>query len=75
MANIVITKERRITATVDETIEYEVDAAAWAQALDDASGDEEEALESLRSNSEAKTNSYACEIDEVLEEHEVSVEA
>lgn len=75
MATIIITKARRVTATVDEKIEYEVDATAWAQALEDASGDEEEALDSLRSNSEAKTNSYACEIDEVLEEHEVSVEA
>lgn len=68
-----ITKTRRVTALVDEQIEYTVDGDTFRKHLADGLTSEE-ALDEIRGEGEAFTDSYTSVVDEVLMEHEVHVE-
>lgn len=69
---ITIQKSRRVNASADEVVHYEVNKADWVTALSE-SDNEEEALLKLQSESKATRTYYDVDVDEIHAEFEVAV--
>ena len=69
---VTVEKSRRVNASVDETVHYEVNKADWQAALDEH-GSEEIALYELQCAMKATRTFCEAEIDEVNEEFDVSI--
>jgi hypothetical protein len=69
---VTIQKSRRVNASADETIHYEINKADWEAALDEHES-EEIALLELQRELKVKRSFYEVEIDEIIAEFEVDV--
>jgi hypothetical protein len=71
-STMIITKNRRVKASVDEQFEYKVNTSDWNLAME-ADSDEEIALERLKEEGKATRVHAESEVDEIFEEFECSV--
>jgi len=72
MSKLRVTMSRRVTALVDEEIEYEIDGDLYRQYLEEGMSSED-ALEEIRANDTYEVCSYNTEVDEVLMVHDCEV--
>ena len=69
MSTKVIEIERRVTASANQYIQYEVDDADWNKYLEMCEGNETEAVYALRDADLLTYLEWADELDEVFEVH------
>lgn len=74
-SKLTVTLTRRIHCIADETISYSVSRSDWESALLESDGDTVDALNLLRSDSKAETESYSVEVDDITQTHEENVDA
>ena len=61
--------DRRVTALVNESIEYEVNTADWEAALKENNGNHSFAFDSLRNDKETQRVSYLNDVDDITATH------
>lgn len=74
MSKVTVSRTRRLTAIVEETVDYEIDEETWKNTLEGCDGDEVEALSEIRATCQAEHARSEIEMEEVIEEHDELVE-
>jgi hypothetical protein len=72
-AKVTVNKTNRVHALVNQSVDYSISESDWVNAVVECNGNEDDALDVLKSNGAATHTEHNIEVIEILAEHEYTI--